>query len=209
MFDNLRHAFREAVDNFKEELGRDEIPEAVDRLLREMKREAADTKAEIRRLEEAIHGAIEGAEKEEGKGKTCRRREKMALDYAEKHEHRRSVLQHKALALKEELDMRQEDYGEMIEAIKDADKNREGLAATAGRATARNSIEEADDLFSELDRFADEIEGDDARRKANIEVDDLLDDRPDSFESPPDLGEIDVDARLEALKRAMGEKGQQ
>ena len=68
MFDNLRHAFREAVDNFKEELGRDEIPEAVDRLLREMKREAADTKAEIRRLEEAIHGAIEGAEKEEGKG---------------------------------------------------------------------------------------------------------------------------------------------
>ena len=221
MFDNLRHAFREAVDNFKEELGRDEIPEAVDRRLREMKREAADTKAEIRRLEEAIHGAIEGAEKEEGKGKTCRRREKMALDisdeetarvardYAEKHEHRRSVLQHKALALKEELDMRQEEYGEMIEAIKDADKIREGLAATAGRATARNSIEEADDLFSELDRFADEIEGDDARRKANIEVDDLLDDRTDSLGSPPDLGEIDVDARLEALKRAMGEKGQQ
>ena len=221
MFDNLRHAFREAVDNFKEELGRDEIPEAVDRLLREMKREAADTKAEIRRLEEAIHGAIEGAEKEEGKGKTCRRREKMALDisdeetarvardYAEKHAHRRSVLQHKALALKEELDMRQEEYGEMLEAIKDADKNREGLAATAGRATARNSIEEADDLFSELDRFADEIEGDDARRKANIEVDDLLDDRPDSLGSPPDLGEIDVDARLEALKRARGEKGQQ
>ncbi len=221
MFDNLRHAFREAVDNFKEELGRDEIPEAVDRLLREMKREAADTKAEIRRLEEAIHGAIEGAEKEEGKGKTCRRREKMALDisdeetarvardYADKHERRRSVLQHKALALKEELDMRQEDYVEMIEAIKDADKNREGLAATAGRATARNSIEEADNLFSELDRFADEIEGDDARRKANIEVDDLLDDRPDSLEIPPDLGEIDVDARLDALKRAMGEKGQQ
>ena len=97
----------------------------------------------------------------------------------------------------------------MIEDIKYADKNREGLDATAGRATPRNSIEEADDLFSELDRFADEIEGDDARRKANIEVDDLLDDRTDSLGSPPDLGEIDVDARLEALKRAMGEKGQQ
>ena len=54
MFDNLRRAFREAVDNFKDELGRDEIPEAVSRLLREMKREAADTKAEIRRLDEAI-----------------------------------------------------------------------------------------------------------------------------------------------------------
>ena len=123
MFDNLRQAFREAVDNFKDELGRDEIPEAVDHLLREMKREAADTKAEIRRLEEAIQGAIEKAEKEEGEGKTCRRREKMALEisdeetaglareYAEKHEHRRSVLEHKALALKEELDMRQEEFG--------------------------------------------------------------------------------------------------
>ena len=79
--------------------------------------------------------------------------------------------------------MRQEEFGEMIEAIKDAEKKNEGLAATAGRATARNSIEEADDLFSQLDRFASEIEGDDARRKASIEVDDLMDDEPDRFES--------------------------
>ena len=219
MFDNLRHAFREAVDNFKEELSRDEIPEAVDRLFREMKREAADTKADIRRLEEAIRGAIAESEKEEADGKTCRRREKMALDisdeetarlageYAEKHEHRRSVLDRKALALKEELDMREEEFAGMIEAIKDAEKNRDGLTATAGRATARDSIEEADDLFSQMDRFADEIEGDDARREASIEVDDLIDDRPpDRFESRPDPMEIDVDARLEALKRAMREQ---
>ena len=221
MFDNLRQAFREAVDNFKDELGRDEIPEAVDRLLREMKREAADTKAEIRRLEEAIQGAIEKAEKEESEGKTCRRREKMALEisdeetaglareYAEKHEHRRSVLEHKALALKEELDMRQEEFGEMIEAIKGAEKNRDGLTATAGRASTRNSIEEADDLFSQLDRFADEIEADDARRKVSIELDDLIEDRPDRFESRPDPAEIDVDARLEALKRAMRKQDRQ
>ena len=218
MFENLREAFREAVDNFKDELGRDEIPEAVSRLLREMKREAADTKAEIRRLDEAIRGAIEGAEKEEGEGKTCRRREKMALDisdeetarvageYAEKHEHRRSVLEHKAVALKEELDMREEEFAEMIETIKDAEKNRDGLTATAGRATARNSIEEADDLFSQLDRFADEIEGKDAQREATAEVDDLFDDPPDRFETPPEPVEIDVEARLEALKKAMGER---
>ncbi len=218
MFDNLRHAFREAVDNFKEELGRDEIPEAVDGLLREMKREAADTKAEIRRLDEAIKGAIEKAEKEKGSGETCRRREKMALDisdeetarvareYAEKHEHRRSVLEHKALALKEELDMREVEFGEMIETIKEAEKNRDGLTATAGRASARNSIAEADDLFSQLDRFADEIEGDEVKREATSEIDDLLDDRPDPFERAPDPVEIDFDARLEALKRAMKEQ---
>ena len=218
MFDNLRHAFREAVDNFKDELSRDEIPEAVINLLREMKREAADTKAEIRRLDEAVRGAMEEAENEKSAEETCRRREKMALDisdeetarvareYAEKHEHRRSVLEHKALALKEELDMRQEEFGDMIETIKEAEKNRDGLTATAGRASARNSIEEADDLFSQLDRFADEIEGADARRKATSEVDDLFDDPSDRFSSRPDPVKIDFDDRLEALKRAMKEQ---
>jgi phage shock protein A len=217
MFDNLRQAFREAVDNFKEELGRDDVPEAVSRLLREMKREAADTKAEIRRLEEAIRAAIERAEKEKSEGKTCRRREKMALDisdedtarvareYAEKHEHRRSVLEHKALALKAELDMREEEFGEMIKAIQEADKNRDALTATAGRASARNSIDDADDLFSQLDRIAEEIGDDDAKREASAEIDDLFDDAGDRFESAPEP-EIDVEARLDALKRAMGER---
>jgi phage shock protein A len=219
MFDNLRQAFREAVDNFKEELGRDDVPEAVSRLLREMKREAADAKAEIRRLKEAIRGAIDRAAKEKDEAKTCRRREQMALDisdeetaqvaseYAEKHEHRRTVLEHKALALKEELDMREEEFGEMIVAIKDADKSQDTLTATAGRASARGSIDEADDLFSQLNRIGDEIGADDARREASSELDDLLDDRRDRFESGPGREKIDVDARLEALKRAMKEKG--
>ena len=102
--------------------------------------------------------------------------------------------------------MREEEFGEMIEAIKDADKNRDTLTATAGRASARNSIDETDDLFSQLDRIGDEIGADDARREASSELDDLLDDRRDRFENGPDLGEIDVDARLEALKRAMRER---
>jgi hypothetical protein len=218
MFDSLRQAFREAVENFKEELGRDDVPEAVSRLLRAMKREAADTKAEIRRLGEAINGAIEKAEKEKSEGETCRRREKLALDisdeetaavarqYAEKHEHRRSVLEHKALALKEELDMRQGEFEEMIDAIKGAEKNRDGLTATAGRASARDSIEDADDLFSQLDRIADEIEADEAQGTAETEVDNLMDGKENRFERPPDSLKINVDARLEALKRAMGQK---
>ena len=94
----------------------------------------------------------------------------------------------------------------MIEAIKGAEKNRDGLTATAGRASARNTIDEADDLFSQLDRIGDEIGADDARREASIEVDDLMDDREDRFASRPEPAEIDVDARLDALKRAMGQK---
>ena len=102
--------------------------------------------------------------------------------------------------------MREEEFREMIEAIKDADKNRDSLAATAGRASARSSIDEADALFSQLDLIADEIGADDAQRGASSEIDDLLDDRKDRFESRSEPEDIDVDARLEALKRAMGEK---
>lgn len=217
MFEKLRRAFREAVDNFKEELDRDDVPEAVDRLLREMKREAADTQAETKRLEAAIKKALGATETEKREGETCRRREKMASkigdeetarvarEYAEKHEHRREVLEQKALVLKEELDMRRGEFREMIEAIKSAEKNRETLTATAGRASARNSIEGADDLFAELDRIASDIEDDDARREAHLEVHEALDDDPlEEFRSAPEPPPMDVDARLEALKRAMG-----
>ena len=219
MFDNLRRAFREAVDNFKEELDRDDVPEAVDDLLRAMKREAADTQAETQRLEAAIKKAIDATVTEERQGETCRRREKMASEigdeetarvaraYAEKHEHRRDVHEQKALALKKELDMRRGEFKEMIAAIKDAEKNRDTLTATAGRATARNSIEGADDLFAELDRIADDLEDDDAQREAQIEVNEALDDDPlDEFRSAPEPPPMDVDARLDALKRAMGKE---
>lgn len=223
MFDNLRRAFREAVDNFKDELDRDNVPEAVDSLLREMKREAADTKADISRLEDEIEKAVRGASSEKKREETCRRRAKMAkdigdeetarvaLEYAVKHQSRREMLEHKALASKEELDLRKGEFAEMIETIKDADKNRATLAATAGRSKARNSIEGADDLFAELDRIAEDIEGDEDRREASQEVEEALYDREakeDLADRLDDLEEesaiLDVDARLEALKRAMG-----
>ena len=54
MFDDLRRAFREAVDNFKEELNRDEIPETVDKLLLGMRNEVADAKVQIRELEDLL-----------------------------------------------------------------------------------------------------------------------------------------------------------
>ncbi len=132
---------------------------------------------------------------------------RVAREYAEKHEHRRDVHEQKALALKKELDMRRSEFKEMIAAIKDAEKNRDTLTATAGRATARNSIEGADDLFAELDRIADDLEDDDAQREAQIEVNEALDDDPlDEFRSAPEPPPMDVDARLDALKRAMGKE---
>ena len=222
MFENLRRAFREAVDNFKEELGSDDASEAVDRMLSQMKREAEQTNAETRRLEAAIRKANEAANTEKRDAQTCRRRERMALkigdeetvrvarEYVAKHEYRHSVLKQKAHALGEELNMRRAEFEEMIESIKAAESSRATLAATARRATARKSVHQAEDLFAEVDRIARDIEEGDARTEAQREANELLSD--DGLRADP-LGDsrssaastsMDIDAELEALKRAMG-----
>ena len=73
MFDNLRRAFREAIDNFQEELARGDVPEAVDDLLRQMKREAADTKADVARLDQERQRTDREALKEKKEGQKQRK----------------------------------------------------------------------------------------------------------------------------------------
>ena len=62
MFENLRRAFSEAIDNFNREMNRDDVPEAVDRLLHGMREEVTDAKARLSKLEEdiACHRAARG-----------------------------------------------------------------------------------------------------------------------------------------------------
>ena len=208
MFDKLRDAFREAVTNFKDELSRDEVPETVDRLLWGMKEEAADTQAHVRRLEAEITAATRVAEKESGDAATCRRREelarkigdeetaKVAADFAVKHESRRDVIQAKAAALGEEMKLRQSEVAEMLVKIKEAQKDRDQLAATAGRSSARETIRGTGDLFDELDRMAEKISGESEEARAGEEVWEAVEDEAD---------EVDFDARLDELKRKMGE----
>jgi phage shock protein A len=220
MFENLRNAFREAVDNFNKELNRDAVPEAIDGLLKGMRDEVTDAKTRLHDLEEGIRRARAEAEREGRELETCRRRETMAekigddetaqiaREYGEKHARRKEVLEKKAAALEEELRIRRAEIEEMLDKIREAQKNRDTLAATAGRASARESIRGTEDLFDELDRMAERISGDDERRKAADEIlrdldsdeSDLHLDLDDPYRPPPD-----VDSRLEELKRRMGE----
>ena len=50
MFEDLRNAFREAVQNFKDELDRDSVPETVDRLLKGMIDEVTQARARLKSL---------------------------------------------------------------------------------------------------------------------------------------------------------------
>lgn len=218
MFENLRNAFREAVDNFNKELNRDDVPDVVDGLLRQMHQEVTDAKAQLYTLEEQIKKAIQLSEMEGKEAITCRRREDMArrigdgetatvaAEFAEKHEKRKEIQARKALALREELELRRGEVEDMLVKIKEARAKRESLSATSGRAEARNSLGAAGDLFSELDRMAEKIEGVDYQREAEedllSEFEDLGSSRSSRGPSPEEEAEI----RLRELKRRMGEE---
>lgn len=215
MFAELRDAFRQAVENFKKELDRDRVPEEVDRLVSGMRDEVADAKAYLARLEKEIEKTLDRAEAEKEEVKTCRRREEMAREigdeetatvaaqFAEKHEKRRSVLERKALALEEELDLRRSEVEEMMERIKKARARRADLGTRAGRASARDTLGEADDLFAELDRMAEKISDEERRSRA---ADDLAWNMEGDGATPEADPEAEPDARLEELKRRMGKE---
>lgn len=215
MFENLRRAFREAVDNFYEELNRDHIPENVDKLLGAMRQEMTDARTHIRRLEEEIGKAETLLERETQAVQTCLRREDMALkigdedtarvarEYAERHERRRMALEQKVEAFRQEKSVVEAEFSEMTEQFKKAEASRASLSATAGRSEARDSIQGTGDLFEQLDRMAERIEDEDARARASEELASDFELRDVGYEEPiPPVR--DLDERLRDLKRRMG-----
>lgn len=215
MFENLRDAFREAIANFKDEMARDQVPGAVDRLLSGMHQEVTDAKTALGDLERQIERTEAEARSAKAEAETCRRREGMAkeigddetarvaAEYAQKYEKRKTLMDQKAAALRQELEFRRGEIEDMLSKIKEARAQRDSLTATAGRTGARASMQAADDLFSELDRMAAKIQDDDARADAAMSFDDIELEGED-FEPPAGArDEIDFDARLEELKRRM------
>lgn len=218
MFQNLRDAFKEAVDNFKTEMNRDEVPEVVDGLLRQMQEELTDAQAHVHTLESQIKKALQLVDMEDREIATCQRREAMALkigdeetarvakEFEEKHRQRKRIQENKALALREEMEMKQKEIREMMGQFKEAKAKRESLQATLGRAKARDSMTDSDDLFAQLDRMADRIEGTNHQREAE---EDLLEEleglESSSYERGPTPEEL-AEARLRELKRRMGEE---
>lgn len=212
MFDNLRRAFREAVENFHQEVGRDQVPEMVDSLVRGMEREAVDAKAALDGLKRELERARKAAEAEGREVETCGRREAMAreigdqetaevaAEFGARHAERRRVLSEKADAIEAEIRLRDSEYREMLKQIKEAQAKRSAMAATAGRTRARSSLSDPDDLFGEFDRMAEKVGGEDATAEG------VRDAAGFDRELGASRRERTADARLDELKRRMGRK---
>ncbi|MCY4399125.1 MAG: hypothetical protein OXE96_07295 [Gemmatimonadetes bacterium] len=216
MFENLRRAFREAVENFHRELDRDAVPEAVDGLLKSMEREAVGTRTALEALKVELAAAEKRSRAELREAEVCRRREGLAREigdgdtadvaakFAGRHEERARVLVGKAGAIEAEIRMQESEYTEMLAQIKEARANRSKLAASAGRTQTRESLHGADDLFGELDRMAEKI-GD--QEDSADAAGDLFDDAGDFDEALRESRREEViDARLDELKRRMGKR---
>jgi hypothetical protein len=134
---------------------------------------------------------------------------RIAIDYAVKHERRRTVLEKKIVALDEERVMRVVEIDEMAVQITEAQKKRDDLAAAAGSSDTNDAIRAADDLFAEIDRMAAEMGGTRERSRRAEAMDELerefRDLRVDPWARVP-RREIDPDAALEELKRRMQQK---
>jgi len=222
MFEDLREAFKEALDNFNKELSRDNVSGTADKLLSGMKNELADEKAQVAGLGDQITKTGEQIEQLVKEIEIARRREdmareiddeetvKLAAEFATKAERHVSVLRKKKSALEEELTFRSRTVDEMYAQFHEAKEKRDALTATTGRSGARESISAADDLFEQLDRMADKIEGNKAQAEAAQEFDEIDFDAPSEFhvdiDEAPEEKELDVDAALEELKRRMREE---
>jgi len=221
MFEDLRAAFRQAVENFNRELHRDRVPETFDEILKGMKRELVDARAHLSDLEDQVERTTARARHEAEQVEVCRRREQMArsiedsetadiaAEYLERHRQRHGVLERKLTTLREELELQRREVEEMTDRLRQATTERESLTAASGRVGARNSIAEADELFAELDRMTERIASEDARAEAAPELSDLdtgagnaSDLHVDLDSGPPEPP--DVDAALAELKRRMG-----
>ncbi len=220
MFEDLRAAFKEALDNFNKELSRENVSQTTDKLLAGMKGEIVAEKAHVAGLEEQIEKAEAQIARLDSEVETARRREemareiddeetvKLAAEFATKAESHLVVLRKKLSALNEELALRKGTLDEMYSQFQDAREKRDSLTATTGRSGARETLSAAGDLFDELDRMADKIEGVEARAEAAQAFDELdLDTgsefRVDLDEPPAQPEELDVDAALAELKRRM------
>ena len=145
MFEDLRDAFREALDNFNKELKRDRVPETVDEPLAAMTDELADEMVQLRALEADLEKTVAASQRERSAGATNRRREQMAKNIADeetatlaaqhaaKNEGHHLVLEKKAEAIREEIVFRRKSVDEMSVQLAEAKKKRGSLGATAGR----------------------------------------------------------------------------
>lgn len=218
MFEDLRQAFREAVQNFRDELNRDQVSGTMDRILHGMVEEVTSARARLKGVEEDLEKARQLRAREEEHVATMARRremaagiddgetERLAAEFEAKHRERLEVFVAKEEALAREATLLRSEVEEMMVQVKEARSRRAGLTAEAGRAGTRESMTETDELFRAFERMEERIDGTGAEAEAaeTISREYGSSDLRIDLDAPPPHQDVDFDAALAELKRRMG-----
>jgi hypothetical protein len=215
MFDELRQAFREALDNFNKELSRDQVSETADALLIEMKNEIISAKTQIAGLEDQLVKTMAEVADLAEDIVTAQRRQELARgisdedtaglagDWLSKAKDQRTILLKKAGALQEEVEFRSQTIDEMYSRFKEAQLKQETLSTTSGRTAASESIKDVEELLDDLNLMAQNRTGDKTNNPTDeISVEETFQVELKELSSTQPL---DVDSALDELKRRMDE----
>jgi hypothetical protein len=125
MFQDWKEAWRQAVENFRREIGDDGTPGDASPTARAMVRELTAAREAFSRLEAEILRARRDAEAEREAESICRRREtqarriadeetiRIAVEYAERHAERAVIFERKVDVLSAERDLLRRDLDAM------------------------------------------------------------------------------------------------
>lgn len=158
MFDDLRHAWRQAVRNFWDELQAAEGPPQI----RVMQRELAAARGELKRLDDERLRHRNRRSHERAQEEVCVRREKMARDigdretaeiaarYAARHQERARILERRIELIEQEKALLARDVVEMEAALREVQENPEEL--DSGRASVGSGPDPDAAEFHHLER---------------------------------------------------------
>jgi phage shock protein A len=217
MINDLKRLFSRTWDTFITELGRRDPEDEVVGLLGAMRREMVDARASLPLYEEHQRAAeaellreqraLEDAVRRGGLAQKINDAEtvRVAAEFAERHRKRVAVLEEKVRAARAERELRAQEVQDMMRRYKEADGNRFVLLNEVRRARSQQRMsgmmgQELDDF----DRAAEKMESEIAYGDALDELNGL---DPTPPPPPPSQTSIhdDVEARLQELKRRMGQ----
>jgi phage shock protein A len=214
MFGKLKAKLEDLLSALEDRSGSDPGDD-ITRLLAGMREELIEAKASIPVLEKQVVALGRLAEKERQKAGDAERRGgqaaaigdvetvEVASRFEAKHRERAEVYSQKQDAARAELALQRRAVSEMTTQFKSAMKRREALVAQARRAKATEGLRGgAASPLDEFDRMAREIEDEELRASADLDVEEALDGLDREFGADPEtLAEI----QLEELKRRMSD----
>jgi hypothetical protein len=172
MFDDWKHAWRQAVENFHREAGVEGAPPRV----RAMERELTSVGGALLKLDDEIRRTSRELDREREAELVCRRRETLARDvgdeetvavaveFAARHAERAAVLERKHAVLLDERTLLARDVAEMKKTLADVAASAPTSSASLGTSggEARETRDDAGDVeFSRLERERRERAADD------------------------------------------------